>query len=482
MTKKRKLTEEHKKKISEARKKQEALKKLALEEFQAENKAPSKGSISRTVAKDARYAPYLNLNPMTVRGILDSTYDGRLDRWMELCDEIIASDPHIAGLVETRTMAVAGADWYIEPYDESSEAKKAAEDLRSRFEALQNQAKVFEGLLWGIFAGVSFAEVDWTVTEDGETVFTRIVPKHGKKFLYDSDFEPCIYDVDSPHHEKKLASFGPKFLVHTPGKLNRYYPTRAGLLRSLALFWLFKKEGVTCWLKGAAKYAYPSIYALFPEDTDEEVVEALVQSLRRFSSDSVAVFESGIEINTLDQSSVSGGDSVWSNLVKLFDSQATKLITGGTLTVDAGSKGSYALGEVHERTRTDISIADAEALAETFRNQLFRPYFQLNKHRYGGKIPPLPRLWFDIREYPQIQPWHTELGIITKNQVLESLGLPRIPGPAGNEIVVPPQVPSVQPSLVEASEGTSPKPRAPLMGQRRENGEIFLHWMKSQKD
>ncbi|MEQ9087108.1 MAG: DUF935 family protein, partial [Pontimonas sp.] len=424
-------TEATKRKISETRKKQEAVKKAALSQKLA--KVPIKDAISQVTRRDGRGGRYRNITLSRVNSALVSTDSGRLKDWIEFTETMLADDPHLLGLVNVRKNMVAGSELYVEPDSDDELAKAAADFVRQSLDAIPRFRKALKALLDGPFSGIGLNEIMWTQVGQN-TLIEALKPLSPKKFKFNEDLELCVDDPENQEHNgKKLSDFRSKFVTHLPGVLTPYYPNKDGLLRAVSWYWAFKKQGIGYWLSGAERFAFPAIVATVPENTAETIVTGLRQMLAQLSTDQGIVLQEGVNLDTLNQGTVSGGDAVWHNLEKYFDAQMTKLISGGTLNTDQGDKGSHSLGEVHERTRLDIAIDDAEALAETLKSDLVIPLLQLNTHRFGGVMPPIPRLWFDIREYKPIEQWHVGLGVIKNNQVLEELGLPRMPKDKGGE-------------------------------------------------
>jgi phage gp29-like protein len=106
------------------------------------------------------------------------------------------------------------------------------------------------------------------------------------------------------------------------------------------------------------------------------------------------------------------GDSstVYPQIAALAEAQMSKLIAGATLAVDAGgpgSKGSYALGAVHEERAYALKRADARRLEEMFVRDVSSWFIAWN----GLDAAAPPRLRIQISR-----------GTLERAQVLEKIG------------------------------------------------------------
>ena len=72
---------------------------------------------------------------------------------------------------------------------------------------------------------------------------------------------------------------------------------------------------------------------------------------------------------------------------ELSDAQISKLFAGATLTTDAGSSGSHALGTVHQGSWFEILTGDENRLSNTFQAQIGKPFI-----KYNGLNARPPRL------------------------------------------------------------------------------------------
>lgn len=446
-------------KISESMKKMHAERKMREEEAMRIQESLSQRFASISNYRDALRYSFVNLTPSGIRGILDSTKTGYLLNWSDFCDYILEMDPHIKGLVNIRTHSISGKKMIIEPGDNSESAKLAASFVRESIDNIPEFDKLTRQMLMGIFKGAAVAEIIYKRNEEKNCFdIEEIVPislrrikirlnpveEDGQRFQTPATtgFGRWIYSYwnygNNAYGEgiDVQEMFPGKFLIHSPG--DEEIPHYRGLFRSLAYSWFFKQAATAFWASGAEKYAFPVTYGKVPRTTPEASRLNLVQNINNLANDAAAVFDEDVTIDTINPGAT-GGDSVWKQFLGYLNAEMTKLLLGGTLSVDAASTGANrALGEVHERVREDLMLADAHALSETFKHQLVKPLIEYNLHLFGGVMPVLPKISFDVvtRDYEPISQLHVDSGVVTVNELRDSAGLlPWSKEQGGEEIV-----------------------------------------------
>lgn len=465
-------SEETKQKISQTRKLQEEIKRLALAE--TEKELTSIMMVTHRL-EDIQRRLSRNLSAANLSNMLKAPEQGRLREYSELGDRIL-EDGHIRSLIDTRAEVVAGKDIFIEPADKSEQAEKAAAFIRSAFDKIPMLRDKWKALLDAVYRGISVLELIWQYDPKTGTLFIADMnPIPISKLQYNSSIE--LEFADGEFIGKTLCSFGRgKFVIHSANSTHPF-PIRKSLLPVLAWLWYFKGNGWVYYSAGLEKTAYPMIYATVPSNADPDAMESVAENLQNLLATSVAVLKGDSEINTVNNAGASVGNIGYDIYIKTINSEITKLIAGGNLVSDIGSQGSRAAAEVHERRAMDKSIADGEALAETIRAQIILPLIEENLHLFDGIMPPLPKVWFDLREYRKIDELIVKAGLVTKNQLLAEYGLPLLPSDqGGDDFVILPENALALPlpaseNEIPLSQGRTANPAA------SENGEIFSHWM-----
>lgn len=442
------LTKEHKRKISqgvrEAKKRGEKLSNKVsdavvlstLSQRELEEKSGNVVSLART--RDVFKNIYLNLNPDVIRSILDSVKTGRLLDWIEFADSMIEGDPHLKGLINSRKSAISARDLRIVPASQDPRDVQVAEFVTAQIQKIDNLAIGLKCLQNGPFYGLGTVEMAWTYDKTNGTYFVHSLdPIPAKRFEIGevnktwqymlSDYGQYPLTIENPVFKHPY-----KFIVHSPD--DNELPHYRGLLRALAFVYYFKKLGIVYWVGGSEKHAFPPTYALVPPNTKPDALNKLVNNLYSLSNDGVAVIENTVQIKTID-GKATDGSAVYQDQLSYYDTTMSKLILGGTLVVEAasGPGGNRALGEVHERSKEEIIKADANALAETLQKSLVKHLLTMNKHLFGGTVPPLPSVKFDVQvDKPlAISQIHLQTRAVTINELRKASGLS--PKPWGEE-------------------------------------------------
>lgn len=433
--------------ISEGMKRYHAERKNAMVEAENLRKALAEKTLSISSIRDVSRYTYKNLNPATIAYVLDSTRGGYLKQWSDFCDIILEDDARIHGLIEARIRSVTGKKLVIEPADKSVEAVEASDFIRSILDHIPDFQQFLFRTSMAIFKGVSAHEIiyDYDSLEDVYKV-KELSPIQMSKLKIilnpvNSKGEQIITDTETGYGEYVYSyydqggtgqangvnlqlTFPGKFIIHSPG--NEELLHYRGLFRTIAWTWFFKKIGKSFWLAGSEKYAFPVLYAKVPQGTQAETIQYLADNLNNLANDASGVFDESVTIDTINPGAT-GGDAVWRQLISELNDEIAILIMGGTLTSDQSSAGgSNALGEVHQNNFFSLLKSDAQSLSETIRNQLVIPILELNAHRFGNKIPPVPSVFFDVQpKLPaSIEEWHIRAGVITTNELRESINLP----------------------------------------------------------
>ena len=296
-------------------------------------------------------------------------------------------------------------------------------------------------LLFAKYTGQSFAEIQWAVTtmSDGtqitkpqklKTVNSKkwrivLVPDKKQKGLA-GEFKFVLYDygrfMSKEHPGVDVDKVYPgRFIKHSPDKLISIH--KRGAFRATSFFFFYKKAMEAFRNNGAEKYAFPILYANVPSDITPEAQLSILNGLGRLSQNTNALFEDDVTVNTIDSNTTQGAAQMFTDAITEFNKAISVAILGQSMTTDQGDAGSRAMGEVHERVKMDGSMVEAVSLAATLEQQLIRPILERNLELFGGIMPPLPRLSFDVAQrVAPILPQHYTM--VKKNEIREQLNLP----------------------------------------------------------
>lgn len=354
-----------------------------------------------------RSYPLKGLTPQRLANLLRDADDGEMERQSELFEEMEERDGFLFAQLQTRKLAISGLDWAIKPADATPEAKRIADDFAIVWGDI-DQESLLGDLADAIPKGVSLVNLAWS--RDGGTWKPSTI-EHilSSKLVYrDGRFK-----VRTLEHPMGLElPFGGS--IEHRFKARAGSPTRAGLMRTVAWWFLFKHYGVKDWLAFAELFGVPLRLGKYDPSTGADELAALEQAVRSIGSDGAGVISRDTEIEIIEIAS-KGGAEVFSNLTAMCNREIVLTVLGQTLTSSEGEHGTQALGNVHEKIRQDILIADVKAIARTLRRDLTRAFVAFN---YGlDKLGLAPHIRPAILDDDELKVNAETL------QILQNLGL-----------------------------------------------------------
>ncbi|KQC03141.1 MAG: hypothetical protein APR55_07085 [Methanolinea sp. SDB] len=343
---------------------------------------PETGRLAIAQVRD-RWSTYPSngLTPVRLAQILRAADNGDVLRQAELFEEMEEKDGHIFSQLQTRKLAVQGLEWDVAPGDESAKAKEIATDCEALLEWLTDFDDNILDMLDAIGKGYSMLEILWDASE-GRAEITGFEWIHPKKITFWDSLTPRVLTEEEPVRGIDIQPF--KWLYHRY-KARSGYDTRAGIMRVCAWMYLFKNYAVKDWVGFAEVFGKPMRLGKYDSGASKEDKEALALAVRMLGSDAAGIISKSTEIEFVE-AKISGSLNIYLSLTDFCDAQISKAVLGQTLTSDSGSNGSgsYALGNVHNEVRGDLTRADAKALGRTVTQQVIRPYVGFN---YGWDAP-----------------------------------------------------------------------------------------------
>jgi phage gp29-like protein len=407
----------------------------------------------------SRWSPSVGYAELTwgqVQSILQNAERGYMETWGDLTRRMIATDDHIAAVYETRVASVSGARREVKPAEVAPGleryAQQAADDCRQLLDSLPSPERMIANLLDADFTGFAASEIIWSPR--GDMVWADdIVWISPRRFRFSDSFELYLYDngigaarareLDIPMEESAvngvlgLPLTRNKYLVHIPQILPNY-PTSSGLLLACVRAWWVKSWIMKFWLSGAEVAGNPRLIGRLPDQAaSADVADALYQALNDLSADGVGVLkgESNIEVLRVE---AQGTGSVWETLIKRCDAAISKAVLGSTINVEVGEGGgNRALAE----SQGDITITprlqrSARLVCNTIERDLFQPFLEFNRHRYGG-MTPVPSLSLILYEaQAEIDQLAVASGVVKVDELRQSRGLEPLGEANGGGIMI----------------------------------------------
>uniref|UniRef100_A0A7C2GFW9 DUF935 family protein n=3 Tax=Thermus TaxID=270 RepID=A0A7C2GFW9_9DEIN len=315
--------------------------------------------------------PSRGLTPERLARILREGAEGYLAEQAELFLEMEEKDALLFSLLQTRKLAVIGLDWRLEPAEASRQGRRVLGALEEVWWNLPLEDLMLD-LLSAIPQGVSVVAVAW----EWDGLLWRPAQfrwVHPGALAYEEAHDRFL--LVGERGEAEPFAFGAA--IEHRYKARSGLPTRAGLMRSLAWFYLFKHYALKDWVVFAETYGQPYRIGRYDPAAGEEERRRLEEAVRSLGADAAGVISKDTEIQILEAAK-GQGPQVYESLIRLVNREMAQAVLGQTLTSSEGDGGSYALAKVHERVRIDLLRADARALAKTLREGLFKPFVAFN--------------------------------------------------------------------------------------------------------
>ncbi len=378
--------------------------------------------------------PSAGLTPGKLAAIFQEADQGAVRRQMELFEEMEEKDAHLAALLQTRKLAVLSLDYEVLPYAKTPEDEVIAGEVGEMVYAIPNLEGAFLDLLDAIGKGFALVEVVWELRGGRARVEElRWIPP--KKVTFVEDLKPRLVTAKEPWRGEELPAW--KVLYHRY-KARSGHDTRAGVLRVVGYMYLLKNFALKDWAAFNEVFGMPLRLGKYDPAATQADRESLITAIRSLGTDAAGIISKNTEIEFVEATArLSGNSNPYQVLAEFCNREMSKAILGQTLTTDTtGASGTYAAARVHAQVRRDLVEADAQALAQTLREQLLRPLVGFN----FGWDKPVP--WFrfrfeaeeDLKTLSEVYRNLAAMGMpLTVEHVAERFGLPV---PAGGQALI----------------------------------------------
>jgi phage gp29-like protein len=311
----------------------------------------------------------------------------------EIFRRMILTDDRIRGALKIRRSKALSFGWDVVGEDENDErallAYKVLEDV--------DIIKQFGDVWTAVPFGLSLVEVVWEQRE-------QLVPV---KLI---GISPEIIELKADGPLIKVAGGGDvetwkypyKYILTTYDEL---FDSPEGLPVLAVCYWpwVFKRMGMKFWNTLLDKFGTPSLLALFDSDlphasaddqatgnnmTIEALQTAIVAQMANLRNGGNAAISNVKSVSPIE---VDGDGADYEAFLSQCNNSISIGVLGNTMTMDAQSRGSQALGTVHQEISEQVAREDTGMLAHVA-NTLLRWYVDLN---FGVDVPA-PRFIWDL--------------------------------------------------------------------------------------
>ncbi|MBE9468985.1 MAG: DUF935 family protein [Bacteroidetes bacterium] len=362
--------------------------------IKAETKTPSTGKKNNGIITQliSEFQDRSRSDIQKWRQAMQAAEDPENPRWNLLQDlyDNLMTDGHLMANIQIRKSAVMGNRFFIMDKD-GKENDEVTQQIQTEW-----FYNIIEFLLDSIYRGYSVIELTdpilmrWkliphrNVCPQFERIYLEVM---GTKFVTYSD-----------------PSFANNIIALT--SLNKF-----GILNDIIPQLIWKRNAQQTWADFSERFGIPLVTAETLE-TDTKKLNLIETMLRKLGQAAQAVLPEGTKITIHDSSTKGDPHNIFSEQIKITNSEISKRIVGGTMISDDGS--SYSQSEVHERTLNDkIAEADRRIIEFTVNNKLI-PLLR----NYGIKFNDNERFVFDRSERLSLtEHWKIVSGILQNYDV-----------------------------------------------------------------
>lgn len=343
--------------------------------------------------------------PEKLDAIMRAANSGDTEDQCRLCNEILEKDAEIAQAVSTRTAAVVGAGWHIEPGTQDPAAQRAADALRKELESIDggndNFDELIEWLETAILPGFAVAEILWRA---GGSI-AGFHPIEQQYFSFTDGFDPLLITSDRP---EGIAIPRERIVCHR-FRAHGTDAARGGLIRPLAWMYCFANLNEKNLLSFVERYGMPFLIVKADEETYKKERNNLKRLIRNFGSCGGGIFTRNVEHELLQAANTDG--NVYFRLKDYYQAAVNRLVLGQT--ASSGDGGGLSGDNAQDKVRRDILKSDCRRIMRTVGAQICVPWCEYN---FGPEVPA-PKLVMEC------DPPEDKLQIAQTLQALAGAGL-----------------------------------------------------------
>lgn len=304
--------------------------------------------------------------------------------------DVLIADSHIQGCLEARFLPILGDDPVITPANQDKpDDVRAADEIRAAIDRLPDFNGLCADLLWGIAWPLSVVERTYKPADvPGLAVdWAEIVPVPDRLFRWTNGVLE-IQGVDATTGQPNGKFTRPdksRYIFHRGHLLSRAkLPDNwGGPMRALLWWFLFKTQDREWWARFLDRFGSPFPVGKF-EKSDDRSRQILERAFRLANRIGGLVVSTGTQIE-LQQANTGAADA-HEKFFRLCNDEISRRILGQTLSSTASPQGlGNGASDLQGQVRGDMAQNDKKRLAQTLREQLFKPFLRLN--HIAGAVP-----------------------------------------------------------------------------------------------
>jgi phage gp29-like protein len=291
-----------------------------------------------------------------------------------LFEEALDKDAHLSAICGQRKAAVLAWERRLDPADSSPAAREVQKFVERALDGIALFEQDLSELLDAVPYGLALSEIIWQREPAGWYVPVKLHARHPRRFVFGLDGAPRLLTANEPLLGEVLPPG--KFIVFSHGGR---FEDPYGLPALRTVWWLayFKRQVLKFWVAYCEKFGTPTAVLTHPLSATERERRAFKRIIGSIQQETGLVVPEGVSLSLLEAQR-QGSVFAYKDLIELCNREMSKALLGQTLTTEAGERGAYGLGRVHQDVRADLTRADARALEAVINGQLVRAIVDLN--------------------------------------------------------------------------------------------------------
>ena len=259
-------------------------------------------------------------------------------RLYDMYQSAFLTDPHLIGIKRKR---LVGACRTPIEFVRNNKPDEIVNDILKQPWFRRFRKDVVESELWG------FSLLQFYRNNDGTIGYDSIARKH-----YDP-VKMVILRYQSDVDGAPIEAFSNTIVIGED-------PRGIGLMSAIMPYVLYKRGNMGDWAQFCQIFGMP-IREYTYDAGDEEARKRLIEDARRQGANAVYIHPKDSALNLHESGNKTGSSDLYKSFTEECDSQMSIAMLGNTLTTDAKSTGTQALGTVHQEEEDEIK-EDDEAL------------------------------------------------------------------------------------------------------------------------
>ena len=161
--------------------------------------------------------------------------------------------------------------------------------------------------------------------------------------------------------------------------------TDLGLLARAAPWVIYKRNTTADWAQFSEVFGMP-IQEYTYETDDEEARARALQDANAIGSLATFIHGKDTELQLREAGNKTGSAEVYDRFIERCNSEISKLILGNTLTTEASTNGTQALGTVHKKVEEAVAKADREFVLNVLNYDMTDIFAHMGINTAGGKF------------------------------------------------------------------------------------------------